>query len=184
MRGREKKMQRTMKKVYLVFCEGETEAVYIDFVRREYHSPIKIVSKTEGNKISPQLISRHQSELKNSKNDVIDTFLMYDLDVASVNDKLRTCNAIWLCSNPCIELWFLLHCKSQTAAISSAKCVQELKKAGKEWSDYHKSVLTNQQALTLKTNIATAIKRAKSLEPHNNPSTTIYRLIETIEAAK
>lgn len=180
MKGRDKKPQRTMKPVFLVFCEGETEETYIDFVRREYHSPIKIVSKTAGNKISQSLIIQRQNELKNSKNDVIKTFLMYDLDVKPLNEKLKSCNAEWLCSNPCIELWFLLHSKNQTAEISTDKCVSELKKSADCWHQYKKSVLTESQKETLRQNRDTAISRAKRLVEYQNPSSTVYRLLEEI----
>ncbi|MBQ3657816.1 MAG: RloB domain-containing protein [Bacteroidales bacterium] len=169
-----------MKQVFLVFCEGETETNYIDFIRREYHSPIKIVSKTEGNRISQQLILRHQNELKNSKNDVIQTFLMYDLDVKSVNKKLKSCNAVWLCSNPCIELWFLLHCKNQTAEITTVHCLNELKRSNKCWHDYQKSFLTESQKSVLRENLTMAIQRAKRLPENQNPSSTVYRLLEWI----
>lgn len=180
MKGRDKKPQRTMKPVFLVFCEGETESNYIDFVRREYHSPIKIVSKTEGNKISQNVITQRQNELKNSKNDVIKTFLMYDLDVKPLNEKLKSCDAEWLCSNPCIELWFLLHSKNQTAEISTDKCTTELKKSSDGWQQYRKGALTETQKEILRVNKDTAITRAQCLTEYANPSSTVYRLLEEI----
>ena len=180
MKGRDKKPQRTMKPVFLVFCEGETEENYIDFVRREYHSPIKIVSKTEGNRISQSLITQRQNELKNSKNDIIKTFLMYDLDVKPINEKLKSCDAKWLCSNPCVELWFLLHSKNQTAEISTNNCVVELKKSSSCWLQYRKSTLTESQKETLRQNKDIAISRAKRLLEYSNPSSTVYRLLEEI----
>ena len=64
-----------MKPVFLVFCEGETEENYVDFIRQQYKSPIKIISKTEGGHISQHLIQRRQNELKISKTDKISTFL-------------------------------------------------------------------------------------------------------------
>lgn len=41
-RTREKAPSRCMKPVFLVFCEGETEEVYLDFIRKSFRSPIRI----------------------------------------------------------------------------------------------------------------------------------------------
>lgn len=34
-KGRERNKPRRMKPVFLVFCEGETEENYVDFIRRQ-----------------------------------------------------------------------------------------------------------------------------------------------------
>lgn len=181
---REKSTARKMKHVFLVFCEGETEENYIDFVRQQYKSPIKIVPKTEGNKISQNLISKQQNELKLSRNEQISTFLMYDLDVAPVVEKLKSCKAVWLCSNPCIELWYLLHCKEQTAYITTKNCNTTLCKSHIDWKNYHKPILTYAQQKFLMDNKDVAVERAKALEETKNPSSTIYKLLEAIEKYK
>lgn len=38
---------RTMKPVFLIFCEGETEEAYLDYLKQAYRSPIRIVPKIE-----------------------------------------------------------------------------------------------------------------------------------------
>lgn len=182
--GREKRAKRKMKPVFLVFCEGETEENYIDFVRRQYKSPIKIVPKTEGNKISQNLISKHQKELKLSQNEQISTFLMCDLDVAPIVEKLKSCKAVWLCSNPCIELWFLLHCKEHTSYITTKNCNTALSKAHVDWKNYQKPFILEAQQKFLWDNKDVAVDRAKTLEETKNPSSTIYKLLEAIEKYK
>jgi len=182
-KGRESRPARTMKPVFLVFCEGETEENYIDFIRREYRSPIKIIAKTEGNRISHDLIAKRQQELKMSKNEKITTFLMYDLDVLTVNDKLRQCDAQWLCSNPCIELWFLLHGKEQNAEITTSLCNSSLKKINTVWHDYRKPLLTDGQRKFLKSNVDAAIARARKLSDEKNPSSGVYKLVEAVRSA-
>lgn len=42
---------RTMKRVFLVFCEGETEETYLDYLKQTYRSPMRIVPKAEGGSI-------------------------------------------------------------------------------------------------------------------------------------
>lgn len=33
---------RTMKPVFLIFCEGETEEAYLDYLKQAYRSPVRI----------------------------------------------------------------------------------------------------------------------------------------------
>lgn len=180
-RGRDKTTPRKMKPVFLVFCEGETEENYVDFIRQQYKSPIKIISKTEGGHISQHLIQRRQNELKIYKTDKISTFLMYDLDVAPVVEKLKTCNAVWLCSNPCIELWFLLHSKTQAACLTTDNCIRALRKAHQDWSAYQKPSLSDAQKRILWENRSAATERAKTLKENANPSSSVFKLLEAVE---
>ena len=70
---------RTMKPVFLIFCEGETEEAYLDYLKQAYRSPTRIVPKIEGDSISQRLIDVRKKELKISKTDKILVFLMYDI---------------------------------------------------------------------------------------------------------
>ena len=55
------------------------------------------------------------------------TFLLYDIDVDGIPDKLKKIkNTTLLVSNSCIELWFLLHYKNQTANIYTGSCGKEV----------------------------------------------------------
>lgn len=98
------------------------------------------------------MIDIRKKEMRISTNENITTFLMYDLDVKPINDKLKKCNAILLCSNPCIEFWFLLNCKEQKNSINSTLCIDNLKKIKKAgvWSNYEKAKLTDSQKEYLK----------------------------------
>ena len=81
---------------------------------------------------------------------------MFDLDVDGMLEHLLSIpDAILMVSNPCIELWYLLHFE---------KC----------------HALNEKQQLSEKTSEATA--RAKMLDTYNNPSTTIYKMIELLES--
>ena len=102
-----------MRKIALVICEGETEVCYINLLKSWYKSPIRIISHIEGTKITPSLVEKRTKELKISQWDKVHTFLMYDMDVQAINEKLRKCKAEMLLSNPCFEIWLLLHAKDQ-----------------------------------------------------------------------
>ena len=78
--------------------------------------------------ISQRLIDVRKKELKISKTDKILVFLMYDMDVPVVNERIKDCRAYKLLSNPAIEFWFLLHGKDWRTKISTAEAYSELLK--------------------------------------------------------
>lgn len=83
-------------------------------------------------------------------------------------------------SNPCFELWLLLHfCDRWTAAQDYAEVAQQLKKYV---PSYNKASLDFE---IFAEGIPDAIRRAKRLgecneKPYSNPSTTMWRLVESI----
>jgi len=172
---------RKMKPLYIVFCEGETEENYVALLRKLYRVPVKVVSKITGQKISQALIERHELSERIAKDDIITSFVMYDLDVPDVAVQLLKCNAIQLTSNPCIEFWFLLHECEQRAAISTTACLTKLKKVSLDWHNYEKGTLTVNQQNILYDKKLVACDRAKRLSATENPSSSVYHLINKLE---
>lgn len=177
---REKRPSRTMKPVFVVFCEGETEEAYLDFIKQTYRSPFKIIPKVEGGKITQHLIQARCREVKISRNENIQVYLMYDMDKPDITAKLLQLKAHLLLSNPCIELWFLLHCKDQKSAINTEDTIKALKHIGSPWNHYKKPEISAVQKDYLKQHVQEAIKRASSLKAHSNPSSDIYHLINSV----
>ncbi len=169
--------EKQMKPNFFVFCEGKTEIAYIKFLRSLYRVPIQVIPKKSKSNIS-------KDDIENSKRDYVTTnqdktFLMFDLDVAGVLEHLQKIpDAELLVSNPCVELWFLLHYQEQKSKLTSKKCIQKLQSFTK---DYKKGVLSEEEKNVLAANRDVAIKRAKLLEEYDNPSTTIYRLLELLK---
>ena len=178
---REPSPSMRMRKIALVICEGETEVSYINLLKTWYKSPIRIVSHIEGTKITPSLVEKRTNELKISRWDKVNTFLMYDMDVQAINEKLQKCKAELLLSNPCFEIWLLLHVKDQKSVISSDALIKELKKCSLIWRNYAKSVFTDTQKTFLSANTDVAVARAKELQEFKNPSTGIYKLVEILK---
>ena len=58
---------RTMKPVFLIFCEGETEEAYLDYLKQAYRSPIRIVPKIEGDSISQEEGSENIEDRQDSR---------------------------------------------------------------------------------------------------------------------
>lgn len=87
-------------------------------------------------------------------------------------------------SNPCIELWFILHYEDQTAHIESAKA----QRRSHELTGCEKA-LTVSALKHLEAHYASAAKRAKALDkkhagddnpPRHNPSSEVWRLVDRI----
>lgn len=104
---------------------------------------------------------------------------MYDLDVQTMLDRLKKIpNATLLCSNPCIELWLLLHYADQKTELSSKVWVDKLTAIV---PSYHKGKMDAVMKLLLVQNVTIATERAKKLETLNNPSTMIFKLTEILQ---
>ena len=178
---REKAPDKRMRKIALVICEGETEENYLNLIKKWYKSPVRIVSHIEGTRITQALVDKHEQSLKISAKDKVDTFLMYDMDVQAINEKLLKCKAEMLLSNPCFEIWLLLHAKDQKTAIDTDALIKELKKSAPVWKNYSKSAFTDTQKAFLNDKTDVAVERAKKLQEFQNPSTGIYKLIESLK---
>ena len=168
---------KQMKPNFFVFCEGETEMAYVKFLRSLYRAPIQVIPKKGKSNISEDYIERSKNEYVRTGQDKV--FLMYDLDVDGILEHLKKIpNAELLVSNPCIELWFLLHYQEQKLEISSDKCIQKLHKVSIE---YKKGVLSEEEKKVLADKKELAIQRAKTLDEYENPSVTIYKLLELLK---
>lgn len=179
---REKTPSKRMRRIAVVICEGVTEENYINLLKKWYRSPIRIISHIEGTKITQSLVDNRTKELKISQWDKVDTFLMYDMDVQAINEKLLKCKAEMLLSNPCFEIWLLLHAKDQKTAINTDTLIKDLKKSAPVWKNYSKSAFTDTQKTFLNNNTEVAVARAKNLHEFQNPSTGIYKLIEMLSS--
>jgi hypothetical protein len=179
-KGRNPRPVRKMKPAFIVFCEGETEETYINLLRQEYRLPIK--AHVTGLSLSSDKIQRFIQAEKIGHDDMIKSFLMYDLDREDIVEKMASCKkSISVASNPSIELWFLLHNSEQRASISTDRCIEALQKATKEWANYQKGALSNQQKKILLNNRVIASQRAKQLPNGKNPSSSVYLLIDEIQ---
>ena len=169
---------KTMRPNFFVFCEGESEVAYVSHLRTQYRVPIQIIPRKSDSNISVRYIYNCKREYVTTDNDK--TFLMFDLDVEGMLEHLQSIpNAELLASNPCIELWYLLHFEDCHAELTQKACNKRLKKHLKH---YEKGKLSLNERQQLSDSFSEATERAKSLIPYNNPSTTVYRLIELLKS--
>jgi hypothetical protein len=168
---------KLIKPTFFVFCEGETEETYIKHLRSLYRLPIEIDPKIAGNRITAQYIANYKKHRTIHPKDK--TFLIYDSDVEPVLEKLKKIkNVDLLCSNPCFELWYLLHFVNQNAALTSGECISKLVNNVRQ---YQKGNLDEKLKEKLDKNKINAITRAKSLSDFTNPSTSIYKFVEELD---
>lgn len=107
---------------------------------------------------------------------------MFDLDVEGMLERLtKIPNTTLLCSNPCVELWFLLHYTDHQSVLTSDECLKRLQK---EERNYIKGSLSVFMKRKLSENNGAATERAKTLLLHKNPSSSVYRLIEELQKIK
>lgn len=171
---------RKMKPVFLVICEGQSEATYVDFLRQTFRSPIKVITDVVGTSINKSLVARKTNAIKLTPTDNVRVFLMYDMDVERINRKLDECSCVKALSNPCFEVWYLLHSKGVVRSLDSNECIKKLKEAQPVWANYEKSKLTDSQKLFLKDNLESAIANAEQLKEGANPSSMVYRLVKEL----
>jgi hypothetical protein len=162
---------------FFVFCEGDTEESYINFLKSTYRLPSIHIHPTIGrNNISQEYIQNYKADKPTHEKDL--NFLVYDLDVPHMIEKLlKIEDCILLVSNPCIELWFLLHYKNHTASTDSLYCCKELTNRNKKYKKGEIDVNLREKLLNKKEE---ASKRAKQLVGLKNPSSTMYILIEKL----
>ena len=182
--GRDRKSNpRTMRRQFLVLCEGETEEAYVFFLKQRYRLPIKIVSKIIGSKISQRLIDRHKKELASDPSE-IKVFLMYDGDVPDVLESLKACDGVMLVSKPCIEIWFMAHyMQIPDTELASDTSVRNLRLIP-DWDTYKKGMLTIRQQDSLWDNRMRAVENTKNKTESNKTYSTIYQFINILETEK
>ena len=171
-----KSKEKKMRPIFFIFCEGETEIAYVNFLKSKYRLPIEVIPKKSDSNISCRYI-------ENCKRDYITTpadrtFLMYDLDVQGVFDKLSCIPKVTLLvSNPCVEFWFLLHAQDFASEIDSKTCVNRYESLSMNYKKGHLNIFDMR---LLNEGEDAAIIRAKRVSTPVNPSTTVYKLVEAL----
>ena len=126
--------------------------------------------------------------MSNKRGDFAVSIFDLDLDGTKVNQLLAAKdlsskkNVRLITSNPCFEIWLLLHVVEHKTALNSDAVIMALKKSAPVWKNYIKSTFTETQKAFLNDNINIAVARAKELQEFQNPSTGVYKLIEHLKS--
>lgn len=181
-----------------VFTEGKkTEPLYLTHWVRlhretvllslsDFHgTPMALVERAVDEKISDARAAKRR------RGDPYDQYwCVFDIDIHPLIDEALECaarNGIEIAfSNPCVELWFLLHFRDQNAYIEREdvqRQTRELLGCGK--------LLTPEALSALQCRHDEAVSRAQALDKRHdgdgspfgsNPSSTLWRLVEQIRS--
>ncbi|HOO56749.1 MAG TPA: RloB family protein [bacterium] len=189
---RRKGPRREEKPVVLIVCEGEkTETYYFEQARLIYNLT-SVNIKILGKQCDPQPLKivdyaqTMKSKYEKEDKEIDEVWCVFDRDQHHGFDEalqLAEKNGFKVAlSNPCFELWYLIHYRDQESEIKNKKVIRELKR---EIPNYEKSDRDIFQKTGDK--LPDAIKRAKRLRKLNkekqkpatsNPSTSVDKLIE------
>ncbi len=86
---------------------------------------------------------------------------------------------VLLASNPCIELWFLLHYKNKSTLIDTNECIKQL--SNRNRNTYKKGIIDDKLKAKFIEKCDNACRRSKQLKLYDNPSSNVYILIEELE---
>ncbi|MCY4372504.1 MAG: RloB family protein [Spirochaetaceae bacterium] len=186
---------RRERRVIRVLTEGKvTEPSYLTAWARRYRHSVSLSLPESG--MAPETLINHASQhirrrrrSKRSEQDFDEIWCVFDIDHTrtyrlpytthgKVASRLRV-------SNPCMELWLVLHAEDQTAHINRRNVQRPANElqltSGKRIPDTAWSSLFDE--------FETARRRAKALyerhagngsPPRSNPSTDIWRLVDQI----
>ncbi|MCQ3807227.1 MAG: RloB family protein [Acidimicrobiaceae bacterium] len=184
------------KKQIYVFCEGErTEPDYIKHWQREYrHQVVVVIDDFHGAPLQlvNNAIDRRKDDLREERRRRGRAFDEYwcifdrdeHTDFDSAVSRAESKDIRVAHTNPCIELWFILHFVNQTAFIDRHEAQQR--------SNVLlgcKKRLTRDALVQLRADFDSARTRAQALDqkhdldgtaPRANPSSSVWCLIEAI----
>lgn len=168
---------RSVRPTFFVFCEGETEEEYVRFLRSHFRVPIEIDASVTGLGLTKEHIERYKRGKTTMAKDR--NFLIFDLDRPEILQRLEAIpDATIIATNPCFELWYLLHYTARRTALTSEDCIKKLLKANPKYKKGHIDK-TLREILTEK--MDTATERAAILTTHGNPSTDIPQFIAALK---
>jgi hypothetical protein len=188
--------RREPRRRILVIVEGEvTEAGYFKELRKAFRNPLVAVEIDDAGGVPKTLVERAAARKREAERDAKsrrDEFLRYDevwcvFDVdehphlPDARQQARDNGIELAVSNPCFELWALLHFQAQTAFVERGDARKSLQR---HLPGYDKTLPFKR----LHPNYAEAVRRAQELErrredaddPGGNPSTGVHRLTERI----
>ncbi len=194
---------RSPKKRVLVVCEGEkTEPIYLRLVKLNTNnavvvelelldekatSPKQIVERACLEQAKARKLARQTKDPNASIDEIWCAFDVDDHPMIKEAHQQADANGINLAiSNPSIELWFLLHFENQTGYLHRDDALHKLKTYIKGYDKSFESIDV------LRDRLRFANTRARKLDekhrgdetsfPDNNPSSGMWRLIESLAA--
>ncbi|GDX83309.1 hypothetical protein LBMAG42_51200 [Deltaproteobacteria bacterium] len=178
---------QTPKPVLVIFCEGElTEPTWLASLGRAVGNRALDIRPGPGVPLS--LVKRAVEELRELRRDGIEdgeVWCVFDIDdhpgVAEARQVARQHGVHLAISNPCFELWLLLHFREQPGMQHRTHIARMLREFVPGYAKYVDFAVT---APTLDAAIVRARRIAEDAaqmgEAGRNPSTDVFKLVERI----
>ena len=190
---------RRERRVIRALTEGKvTEPSYLTAWARRYRHSVRLSLPESG--MAPETLVDHATQhmrrrrrSRRGDQDFDEIWCVFDIDqhpnVPTSLHNARQSGIKVAVSNPCMELWLVLHAEDQTAHINRRN-VQ--RRASELQLTFGKGIPDSAWS-TLFDEFETARQRAKALDqrhagngspPRSNPSTDIWRLVDRIRSAR
>lgn len=192
--------KKSARRTLLVYAEGKvTEPGYLNHIRKESQFDVNVVvHDDEGvpKSLVPKAVAAKKADRKSANREegaaFDEVWCIFDVDehvdLKEVVNLARDHGINLAISNPCVELWFLLHFEDQTAYIHR----HDAQKKASQYTHCEKS-LDADALRALFANYDTAKGRAIVLErrhagvtefPEDNPSSSVWLLIDSIRTSE
>ncbi len=166
-----------------MFCGGlKTEPAYLDGLRALARANSKVLA-VQARGVSPaQLVARAARVLEDNPGFYDETWCVFDVDdfdLQGVAAQAKQAGIRLAVSNPCFELWLVLHHDEHRAVVSCDKIAERLRQLVPRYDK------TRLRFTDFAHGVEAAVERAQKLEPSGekhdiNPSTGVWRLVERI----
>lgn len=175
----------SQKTLYVIATEGAvTEKIYFNEMFRRKNIRMPILATKSGDS-SPDKVFKRLIEYRRTYNAspnelwlVIDRDNWNKVTLDAIAKECQKKDYNLIISNPCFELWLLLHQKNPKQPLTIANCVNELKKL---IPGYTKSKFNIEN---IHKNVGLAINHAKVLDNKKDiqepPSTKVFKLVEKL----
>lgn len=180
--GRRRAYRRPRARV-LVLCGGErTEPDYLRELKSRHRNPAVVV-KVLGRKDAPTaLVAEAHRRWSSDPESFDEVWCVIDVDEFDVESAARLAaehGVLLAVSNPCFELWLLLHHEDRRAAVADAD--EAVRRLRRRVRDYDKAALN---IADFAAGVEQAVVRARRLDDGTtvgpNPSSGVWRLVEKI----
>ncbi|MFB9239949.1 RloB family protein [Plantactinospora siamensis] len=168
---------REQRRTVLIATNGEsTERAYFSGLKQEFTTHRVMVVVERG---SPLEVVRGAARRRDA-NDVDEAWAVCDVDQyrTQETDAAATANQVRLAwSNPCFEIWLLLHYVDCFGYVKNAdEATEKLTRHIRNWD---KTALDFD---LFRTRVGAAVRRAKRLgePPEANPSTAVWQVVEAL----
>lgn len=187
---RRRRPTRNRKKTVVVFCEDEkTEPDYLKALKQVAEVREHVSIRIKGGQGQPMPLVERAIRFRGEAADVDEYWCVFDVEAPTPHPRVReaiqraTANGLHVAvSNPCFELWLLLHCGDRTAYLTTGQAKDAWAAAAATTPRLDPwCVAARADAVSRARRLAERHGADRESTPDDNPSSTVYLLVESVE---